>query len=295
MEKGLMLCDAHTHVGTEEEQREREEMGILSLVCASAPREAEWIFLHRGKYVIPTCGVHPWYVQKWGLDCMEKWVEQCTVIGEIGMDSVWCGVPLKLQEDVFCRQLEMACDQKKPVILHTKGQEEKIARIIKEYPNRYLVHWYSCEDYLKEYISLDCYFSIGPDVWWNQAVRDVARRVPRDRILIETDGLEAVKWAYEEGRKAGSVKTKEGPKAVRTPGQSLAAELKAKESGSDTAGWGIREALTATAKTTAEILGIRPEAAGRTFMENLVGGFLGIEDRKSFGMAENRTFNGELK
>lgn len=259
MGQGLILSDAHTHVGTEKERREREEQGIVSLVCASTPDEAEIIFSQRGKCLIPTCGVHPWYVEKWGLEPMEQWIERCPVIGEIGMDSVWCGVPLSLQEEVFRRQLKMACRQKKPVILHTKGQEQKIARIIREYPNRYLVHWYSCRDHLEEYLDQDCYFSIGPDVWWNQAVADVARKVSVERLFIETDGLNGVKWAYDEGRKV------------------LGEQKQAEES----VGWsrihgqaGVKEALTETLETVAAMLGLSSMEAGKIFYENLVLGFL---------------------
>ena len=54
------------------------------------------------------------------------------MVGEIGMDSVWCQVPLPIQERVFREQLAMACSLKKPVVLHTKGQEKAIASILKE-------------------------------------------------------------------------------------------------------------------------------------------------------------------
>lgn len=110
-------------------------------------------------------------------------------------------IPPSYQEERFRQQLDLACTQSKPVILHTKGQEKQIADIIREYPNRYLVHWYSCGSYLENYIEQDCYFSIGPDVWWNCAVRKTAERVPIQRLLTETDGLSAVKWAYNEGLK----------------------------------------------------------------------------------------------
>lgn len=202
MEDNWILTDAHTHIGTWEEQQEREETGILSLVCGSTPREAERAVKMRGKYVIPTCGLHPWYGAEYQVEEMMEWMEQCPVIGEIGMDSVWCQTPLNLQEQVFRRQLKLAYEAGKPVILHTKGQEERIAGIIKEYPNRYLVHWYSCDRYPEEFLAQDCYFSVGPDVWWNPAVQQVAANVPANRLLVETDGLNSVKWAWEEGLKA---------------------------------------------------------------------------------------------
>lgn len=103
------------------------------------------------------------------------YLEKCQVIGEIGMDSLWCNVPLKRQKEIL--------------------------ELIRKYPNTYLVHWYSADHDLDGYLDLDCYFSVGPDVIWNPAVQQVAKRVPENRILLETDGMEAVKWAWEEGQK----------------------------------------------------------------------------------------------
>lgn len=130
------------------------------------------------------------------------YLEKCQVIGEIGMDSLWCNVPLKRQKEVLEKQLQIAAEWKKPVVLHTKDQEWEILELIRKYPNIYLVHWYSADHDLDGYLDLDCYFSIGPDVIWNPAVQQVARRVPENRIPLETDGMDAVKWAWEEGQKS---------------------------------------------------------------------------------------------
>ena len=193
------LCDAHTHFVTDEDLLLREQLQIPSLMCFSTPKDME-SFLNkqiRGS-VIPTCGIHPWSADRYQLKEFEKYFDTVPVIGEIGMDNVWCDVPLGIQEKVFEQQLELACSVHKPVILHTKGQEKAIAGLIRKYPNRYLVHWYSCREYLDLYIEQDCFFSVGPDVCWNEATRRVAKNVPLDRILTETDGLNAVEWAYNE-------------------------------------------------------------------------------------------------
>ena len=250
-EREMMLCDAHAHLGNDTEWEERTGKGILSLICATGPEEAgklfsrlEWL---KGRAVVPTAGLHPWYADQYTVQDMEPYIRRCPVVGEIGMDSVWCQVPLPVQEQVFREQLAMACSLKKPVILHTKGQEKAIASILREYPNRYLVHWYSCEEYLEEYLALDCYFSVGPDVWWNPAVAQAAKRVPRDRILVETDGLGAVQWAYENGP----------------------------EDGKRTAPGTVSEALENTVRTMAEIRAVSLKAMEELVFDNLVRGFLG--------------------
>ncbi len=238
-----LLCDAHAHLGSVEERKEREEGQILSLLCASTPKEARLLFsltATHNKCFIPTCGIHPWQAASYLLEDMAPWMKLCPVLGEIGMDSLWCNVPLALQEERFCQQLALACHWKKPVILHTKGQEATIAKIIRDYPNRYLVHWYSCEKHLDQYLDLDCYFSVGPDVQRNPVVRHIARTVPLTRLLTETDGLAAVAWAEQEGRASSSVAA----------------------------------SLLQTVETIAHIRGISPEKAGRQVRENLLSGFL---------------------
>lgn len=214
----LRLSDAHAHITSKEDLKDRRHYSIPTLFSAGTPKEAEEVFqlVKKGSPTVrhpapksfpeensaepsgiflPTCGLHPWHAATYSLEEMLPYLTAAPIIGEIGMDSVWCDIPLALQEEVFQAQLRLACEQNKPVILHTKGQERQIASILKEYPNHYLVHWYSSKEAPDDYLALDCYFSIGPDVWWNPAVQQTAVRIPQNRLLIETDGLEAVRWA----------------------------------------------------------------------------------------------------
>ena len=84
-------------------------------------------------------------------------------------------------------------------------------------------------------------------MWWNPAVAQAAKRVPRDRILVETDGLGAVQWAYENGP----------------------------EDGKRTAPGTVSEALENTVRTMAEIRAVSLEAMEELVFDNLVRGFLG--------------------
>lgn len=49
----------------------------------------------------------------------------------------------------------------------------------------------------KAYIDFGCYFTIGIDLLRNNAVKELAKKVPLDRLLIETDGLAAIEWALD--------------------------------------------------------------------------------------------------
>lgn len=195
----LCLCDAHAHFSSPLDLAERQNAHIPTLFNAGTPEEAQQlrsVCSHEG--FLLSCGLHPWYADQYSFHEILPFLKQVSVIGEIGMDTIWCEVPLSIQESCFQSQLAFACDEKKPVILHTKGQERRIASIIKEYKNQYLVHWYSSSEPPDAYLALDCYFSIGPDVFWNPFVQQTALLIPENRLLIETDGLSAVQWACKE-------------------------------------------------------------------------------------------------
>ena len=132
------LIDAHTHLGSDSERSERQKKQILSLVCASTPPEAEALLKTAKPYLLPTAGLHPWQATSYFVNDMLPYLTACPVIGEIGMDSVWCDVPLDRQEEVFRAQLAIACQMKKPVILHTKGEEDPDRFHSPRIPNTYL-------------------------------------------------------------------------------------------------------------------------------------------------------------
>ena len=181
------MIDAHVHVTG-------ELLPYLQNVqcIANADSPEEYRFLKSSGLPVISAGIHPWKADVTDWSAMEPILRTVPVIGEIGLDCVWCDVDMDVQRKVFCRQLKLASELGKPVILHTKGMEREILDTIRQYPNRYLVHWYSCEEYLQEYIELGCRFTVGPDVR-----ADVAMAVPLDRLLIESDGLEAIAWAKE--------------------------------------------------------------------------------------------------
>lgn len=255
--------DAHAHIPSMEDMKKRVEDGIFTMACAVSPTEAvqlsDWKKeLGNPEEILLTAGLHPWQSENYTVEQMKPFLETAPVIGEIGLDHVWCQVPMKIQKEAFERQLAFAAERKKPVILHIKGCEKEAVSLLRAYPNTYLVHWYSCDDYLEEYIKLGCYFSIGPDVWWNETVRRVAKEVPMNRIFTETDGMSAVVWAYEEAVRnetAGAfLKKAAGEQKLLCP---------------RSAG----ESLCLTARETAKIRGISEERLKKQMRENL-GRFL---------------------
>ena len=187
------MHDAHYHYSKEIEMLQNEY--DISGICNVA-NEKEYELVHQ-KHLFYSCGVHPWNASLDTLESMLPLLKQASIIGEIGMDSVWCDVDLEIQKEVFEKQLQLAKEWDKPVILHTKGQEKTILDLIREYPNTYVVHWYGCMDYVKEYDEVASYFTIGPSIGKEVEVTHLVKQVSIDKLLMESDGIEAVKWAID--------------------------------------------------------------------------------------------------
>lgn len=169
------------------------------MVTATSPDDCTCVLdlAQASPRIIPTCGLHPWYADAFDPAMLEKCLKRVQVIGEIGLDTVWTEVSLAVQLEAFVFQLQLAVSLGKSVVLHTKGAEAEVLQWLQRLtPSKTIVHWYSGDArYLADYLDLGCYFTLGPDIHANPAVQAVCQQVPLDRLLTETDGVEAVAWA----------------------------------------------------------------------------------------------------
>ncbi len=227
----MRMIDMHAHLSCLEENperrdkdtlikdggqeiQEREAEGILTCFCAGTPGQWEILRHFQGRRgVLAGFGIHPWYADQYQTEMAVTGLKECDMIGEIGMDSVWCQVPLSVQQKVLERQLQAAEELEKPVVLHTKGQERRIGEMIRGFRGKVCVHWYSGkEEDLDPFLEQDCYFTLGPDTAalcrgefgakHREEARVRARMIKElspSRLFVETDGVSAVKWAFEEG------------------------------------------------------------------------------------------------
>lgn len=191
-----LLSDAHIHLSDFAERFLRDH-DVLSVVSTATPEEYAKAAAMGAKHphVFVSCGVHPWQLQEAEREAMREAMAQVHIIGEIGLDNVWCDSDESAQRRIFDEQLALARESSRPVVLHLKGMEKEALEMLRRYPNTYHVHWYSCSDYLDDFLALGCYMSVGPFPSIDPAVAAVAVRTPLDRLLIETDGIEAVRWA----------------------------------------------------------------------------------------------------
>jgi TatD DNase family protein len=114
-------------------------------------------------------------------------------IGEIGLDFYRRRSPEEVQQQWFRRQLDLAVAQKKVVVIHTREATPVTLSIIREYRGQILGGVMHCFDgspaEAHAFLDLGFYLSFSGPLTYPKAgaLREVAKKVPLDRILVETD------------------------------------------------------------------------------------------------------------
>lgn len=145
-------------------------------------------------------GVHPHDADTYN-DKVEKELielskdENVRAIGEIGLDFYYDNSPRDIQKEAFIKQIELANKLNLPIVIHSRDAAMETFEIVKEtkekYPNMdILIHCFSQSvELMKEYTKLGCYIALGGVVTFknSKVPKEVARLVPIDKLLLETD------------------------------------------------------------------------------------------------------------
>ena len=110
--------------------------------------------------------------------------------GEIGLDYHYSPETREQQLTLFAEQLEEARRRDLPVVIHTREADDDTVALLREIPSRGIIHCYTgTVEFAKRFLDLGFYISISGIVTFKPAenVREVARILPDDRFLIETD------------------------------------------------------------------------------------------------------------
>lgn len=146
-----------------------------------------------------TQGIHPHDAKKSTQDALKIIRERCNhekmvAVGEIGLDYYYDHSPRDIQIKVFEEQLNIAIDNNKPIVIHSREADQDMMAILKSYgtklPKSGVIHSFTSSPELAE-VALENGFYIGFNGILTfksaQNVRDVLNIVPLEKILIETD------------------------------------------------------------------------------------------------------------
>jgi TatD DNase family protein len=116
--------------------------------------------------------------------------ERVVAIGEIGLDYHYDHSPRDVQREVFERHIALAKELDKPVIVHNRESTGDMVAILAASGARGILHSYTESlDVAKKLVELGYYISFSGIVTFRNAdsLREVAKGLPHDRVLIETD------------------------------------------------------------------------------------------------------------
>lgn len=115
--------------------------------------------------------------------------ERAVAVGETGLDFYRDYAPRERQRDLFARELELAAELGKPVVVHTREADEDTAAALAGFPGTVVLHCFSSPALLRVALERGYYVSFAGNVTYPKAeeLREAARRVPAERLLAETD------------------------------------------------------------------------------------------------------------
>jgi len=207
-----MLIDAHTHLdeyidyenGAELERKAMQEIDegrILSLGVAMDRKayEKTLALAAKSSFILPCFGVHPRKAHLYidSLGDLDEYADSCKMIGEIGLDYFWAPKETyRAQLPVFEYFLGKAKEGRKVINVHTKGAEGEVVEALRKYRSeRVIIHWYSGPRWeFRELLKMGCYFTVGVQMKYSDIIADIAKAIPMDRLLMETDNPSGEEW-----------------------------------------------------------------------------------------------------
>ena len=198
-----MLYDTHCHLYKEYYENiesiiiKAKDNGVEKYISDATNIDTCYEMLELSKMypdVYIALGIHPECIDD-NLEELKKIVfdninnDKFIAIGEIGLDYHYDGYDKDKQIDLFEKQLDLAEEINKPVVIHCRDAYEDMIEILKRHNNRGVIHCFdgTIEQY-KEYEKLGYYIGVDGNVTFkNSTTRDVIKEIPMDRILLETD------------------------------------------------------------------------------------------------------------
>lgn len=201
------MIDSHAHLDEERFDEDRDEFikslkenAISYVINPSSDMETSRRVVElSNKYenIFAAVGIHPHDAEGFKEDDLDELRElskdeRVVAIGEIGLDYYYDNSPRDIQKEVFRKQLELSHELDLPVIIHTRDAMGDTYDILKEFEGRVrgVMHCYTGSvEMAEKFMKLGFYISIAGPVTFKNAVnvREMAKQIPLERLLIETD------------------------------------------------------------------------------------------------------------
>ncbi|SES40657.1 TatD family hydrolase [Salipaludibacillus aurantiacus] len=203
-----MLFDTHVHLNADQFEDDAEEVikrarekGVEHMVVVGFDEKTinkALKLIETYDFLYAAVGWHP--VDAVDLtDDYLAWIEELSdhpkvvAIGETGLDYYWDKSPKDIQQEAFRKQIRLAKKLNMPLIIHDREAHEDIVDILKEENAEEaggIMHCFQGDVKMaKQCLEMNFYISFGGPVTFKNAKlpKEVAKEVPLNRLLVETD------------------------------------------------------------------------------------------------------------
>ncbi|MBZ5578264.1 MAG: TatD family hydrolase [Acidobacteriia bacterium] len=204
----MRLVDSHCHLDDRQFDEDREAAieraraagvgTLMAIGTGSGPPDLEAALRLADQYpfIVATVGVHPHDASKASEDTFVRLQElarrpRVKAIGEIGLDYHYDFSPREVQRAVFERQLTIAAEAGRPVVIHTReAWDDTLAILRARWNGGGVMHCFTGnEQQAGQALDLGFHLAFGGVLTFPKAeeVRQAARITPEERLLVETD------------------------------------------------------------------------------------------------------------
>ena len=204
------LVDSHAHIqGTEfaadvaQVIRQAQAVGVGKIIVVGgagdlSSNDAALALARSYPRLFATVGMHPHDAKGVSDEDLKRLNElprdpKVVAIGETGLDFYYDHSPRQVQIELFCRFIQMAREHRLPLVVHNRDAHREVSALLRHEGKgclRGVIHCFTGDyEAAREFLDLGFYLSFSGMLTFKNAdsLRDVAQRLPLDRILVETD------------------------------------------------------------------------------------------------------------
>ncbi len=205
----MPLFDSHAHLDDPQLAPELENwlqiardnglIGVTAIATTAATSQSCFDLALANDMIYASVGIHPNHCHEaspedWELVCKLALEAKTVAIGETGLDRHWDYCPIETQRIWFERHIQLSFETNKPLVVHMRDCESDILDALRPHaekqPINGIMHSFSGEwETAAQCLEWGMHISFAGMVTFKKSdeLREIAARVPDDRLLIETD------------------------------------------------------------------------------------------------------------
>ena len=210
----MILVDSHCHIDVEQFDADRDEViqratdaGVKMMLVIGTGEATNFDNFQRvvdlaekHENIYASIGVHPHDAKTFDAESEKRLIDlakssqKIIAWGEIGLDFYYDHSPREIQFEVFRRQINIARELDLPIIIHSRDADEETVEVLTEECSyagfRGIMHCFGGTSKMaQKLMKIGFMISFAGNVTFKKAenLRDAARVVPLDKLLIETD------------------------------------------------------------------------------------------------------------